>query len=217
MATDATPGPFVPWCTVADFRCSAATGSPVFTDDEYIDIASSVLYELSGRRFPGIGEKTEWPVSAGGPRSTSVRLDTPWPVTEIDSVYVDGVLVSPLTYVVLDWKFLVRLRDSAGTNPGWPRSQGLDVPEGPGSFRVTYSHGVAVPPFGRFAASGLACSLKAMWCNSPAISPLQAKQQAIRKALDVEEVDAFLRVYPKTVPVGVWTPESDMGMRKTWP
>lgn len=217
MVMDPTHGPCEPWCTVDDLRCGAQSGSPQWTDAEYIEIASSVLYELSGHRFPGECTKTEWPTAVAGPWSNTVALDTPWRVLAITSVYVDGALVSATDYEVHDWRNLVRLPDSTGTNPGWPTMQANDLDGGVGSFKVTYTHGVAVPALGKLAAATLVCSLRQLWCNQPALSPVQQKQQAVRAALDVDQVATFLKVYPAPAAVGVWTPEMASGVRKTWP
>lgn len=216
MVMTPTQGPCEPWCTTDDLRCGVQTGSPMWTDAEYIGIASDVLFALSGHRFPGECTKTEYPTAETW-RPTSVRLDTPWRVTAITSVYVDGALVSPLLYEVHDWRYLVRLRDANGSNPGWPTEQTPDLAGGTGSFRVTYTHGEEVPTLGRLAAATLACSLKQLWCNQPALTMVQAKQQAIRAALDTDIVATFLRTYPQAPSVGVWTPEQGMGVLHTWP
>lgn len=216
MVMTPTQGPCEPWCAVEDLRCGAQSGTPMWTDDEYIAIASDVLYTLSGQRFPGECTKTEYPTSVQF-RPVSVRLDTPWRVTAITSVHVDGALVSPLLYEVHDWSHLVRLRDENGTSPGWPTNQAADLADGIGSFKVVYTHGEAVPTLGRFAAAALTCALKQLWCNGPVITIVQAKQQAVRAALDVDIVATFLKTYPQVVPVGVWTPEQGMGVRHTWP
>jgi len=216
MVMTPTQGPCEPWCTTDDLRCGVQSGSPMWSDAEYIAIASDVLYVLSGQRFPGECTKTEYPTAEPW-RPTSVRLDTPWRVTAITSVYVDGTLVSPLLYEVHDWSHLVRLRDANGSNPGWPTEQAPDPYGSLGTFRVTYTHGEAVPTLGRFAAATLACSLKQLWCNQPALTMVQAKQQAVRAALDTDQVATFLKTYPQVAPVGAWTPEQGLGVRHTWP
>lgn len=210
-------GPYEAWCTTAQLRCGVQTGSPIFTDDQYIEIASTTLYELSGRRFPGTATKTEWPTSWRTGWTNTVTLDTPWRVLGIDSVYVDGALVAATDYEVHDWRDLVRTPTAAGVNVGWPAGQRNDLDGGTGSFVVTYTHGEPIPLLGQLAAAVLTCALKSLWCNNPVLTHQQAKQNAVRAALDLDEVVTFLAAYPQVVPVLVWSPETSVGVRKTWP
>lgn len=217
MPVELSSGPCGPWCTTDDLRCGAQTGTPQWSDSEYIAMASDILFELSGRRFPGECEKTEWPTRTEPGRSTVVRLDTPFRVIAIDSVTQDGSLVSALEYEVHDWRYLVRIPAASGRNDGWNAGQASDLGGGIGSLKVVYTHGEPVPPLGVLAAATLTCSIRQMWCNQPSVSPVQLKEQARRAALDVDIVQTFLKTYPTVAPVMVWSPELDSAFVKTWP
>lgn len=86
-----------------------------------------------------------------------------YPVVSVDEVLIDGVVVPPAEYRVDDYRLLVRLADTSFTPPRmryWPSCQNLalDSTE-PGTFEVTYTHGVLPPPVGEQAAAQLACQL----------------------------------------------------------
>lgn len=146
------------WATEADL-CSPcndyASLGPAAA--EMIQAASDVLYELSGRQFPGECEATVRPCarrSGGfgrGPSAVGVPAgwsaswgfcmcgDTcgcggdvrvtlgAYPIVEITEVKVDGLVVDPSLYRLDDQRILTRLADSDGTNPGWPHTQRIDL------------------------------------------------------------------------------------------
>lgn len=79
----------------------------------------------------------------------------PGPVTSITEVRIDGTVLDPAAYLVLDARELVR------TDGGqWPGCQRLDQPDGAAdTWTVTYTYGLPVPAGGQAAASVLACEL----------------------------------------------------------
>lgn len=178
-----------PWITDADLcsPCDAyATDSALL--DSAIAVASDVLYELSGKRFPGSCQMTvrpckqrgcfsfqrgsygngpdDFPVSySDGPRNCGcsrlqeIRLG-PGPVTLINEVKVNGAIVDPTLYRVDEYRLLVRLPDPDGTNPGWPQCQDLSLASTEDdTFEVVFTYGVMPPPAGVRAAAELACEL----------------------------------------------------------
>lgn len=144
--------------------------------EEKIQIASDVLYELSGRQFPGECTETIRPCvrthcrSSADPRGCGcsglrqVRLRG-LPVTEVTEVKVDGDVIPSNEYRVDDHAYLVRLPDPGGVRRGWPCCQAIDLADSErGTFSVTYKFGQPVPPAGRMAAATLGCEL-AMACD----------------------------------------------------
>lgn len=92
-----------------------------------------------------------------GPELCEVFL--PGPVYDIVSVDVDGAVVDPATYGILDGRFLVRSsatpEDAAGGNC-WPSCQDMSlVPGQPNTFTVVYRTGIPLTALGVAALSEL--------------------------------------------------------------
>lgn len=98
--------------------------------------------------------------------STLATVNMPYyPTTGINSVKVDGVTLDPTLYRVDDFRYLVRLNDPDGSNPGWPCCQDLHLPSTePNTFEIDFSYGRTPPPAGVRAAAVLACEL-VLACN----------------------------------------------------
>jgi len=137
-----------------------------------------ILYEISGRQFPGVCSAVVRPCKIGcgcwdwndydtcgdhcGCGSLSVVTLAGYPVTEITEVLIDGVVVDPLTYRLDGYRDLVRLDDYGPSyvSRSWPGCQNLALDsDQPGTWQVTYNWGVAPPPVGLKAAAALACEL----------------------------------------------------------
>lgn len=92
-----------------------------------------------------------------GPELCEVYL--PGPIYDIVSVDVDGEVVDPDTYGILDGRFLVRSSatpDDAEGGTCWPSCQDMSLPPGqPGTFTVTYRTGIPLSALGRAALSAL--------------------------------------------------------------
>lgn len=193
MTAPAT-GTCEPWATEADL-CSPCNDYEVLGPiaGDMLQAASDILFELSGRQFPGECERTIRPCARrrygnqpidGGPPGWhkgwgwcgcggdacscgglyQVELGA-YPITEVTQVKVDGVVLSPSLYRVDDYRTLVRLQDPDGSNPGWPRTQLLDRPDtAEDTWSVTFRWGRPVPPAGVRAAAVLACEL-ALSCD----------------------------------------------------
>jgi hypothetical protein len=139
-------------------------------------VASDLLYEMSGRRYGGVCETTVRPCaetrSCFVPPLTytrgcscrplsSVRL-AGYPVREIVEVMIDGDVIDPSEYRLDRDRELVAQYDRR-----WPRCQNLHLPPGdPGTWTVTYRHGLAPPPAGVLAAQELACQIAKASCSN---------------------------------------------------
>ncbi len=217
-----------------------------------IPAASDLLYEMSGRQFPGQCEAIVRPCarrSGGNGRHPSAWSESwgwcmcadtcgcegsgriglgAYPIVEITEVKVDGVVLDPSRYRIDDRRTLVRLPDADGTNPGWPRSQRLDLDDDQeDTFSVSYVWGESPPEAGVRAAAVLACEL-AMACDPDSVDQCRLPKRATSVTregvtmvlspsdfLDKDgntglwEVDLFLRAYnPARIRhrAQVWTP-----------
>jgi len=93
-----------------------------------------------------------------GPELCEIYL--PGPIFDVVSVDIGGATVDPLTYSVLDGRYLVRRSDVAADAEGgtcWPGCQDMSLPPGePDTFTVTYRTGIPLPAMGVAALSELA-------------------------------------------------------------
>lgn len=192
------PGPSASTCSewaTEDDLCSPcndyANLGPIASD--FLQAASDLLFEMSGRQFPGECTQTVRPCARrrwgrGQVDSAPAGWSPGWgwcgcgagacscgglfslelgafPVVSVNEVLVDGAAVDASLYRVDDWRTLVRLEDADGSNPGWPRVQRLDRPDtDEDTFAVSFTWGRMPPPAGVTAAAVLACEL-ALACD----------------------------------------------------
>lgn len=162
-----TLGPLCALWAVPDDVCG-----PTELDGEllarWLGVASSNLYNLTGRQWPGECTDTWYPaagdcaplVRRGVPakRTNADRLGLPgYPVVGIEEVVIDGVAVDPARYRVEDYRWLVWVPEDGGAR-SWPRAEG---------WSVTYQFGTGPPPGGRQAAAALGFQL-ALSCDPDA-------------------------------------------------
>jgi hypothetical protein len=162
-----------PWATIADVGspCSAYDFDQVLLE-ETLQIASDVLYNFTGRQWPGQCQTTvrpcgyRQPDSCGCLSSTTCacsrlsELDLPGSVVSIDQVKIDGVVVSSDRYRVDDYRHLVYLPEDGGDRDGWPCCQRLDLADTEDdTWSVTYTYGQDPPLGGLRSAASLGCQL----------------------------------------------------------
>lgn len=149
--------------------CDADVPSDGVLLDASVAAASELLFLASGRRWPGLCERTvkacedstclccvqvltsgyvvyPWDATDYWDRCTcdrSDRIKLAGYVTEISEVTIDSVVVDPSQYAVQEHHWLVRLDGSA-----WPCTT-----------EVTYVYGKAPPVSGQLAARTLACEI----------------------------------------------------------
>lgn len=175
-------GPCAPWITADDvFDCAPCSNIANGSRDAAMaaraaDAASELLYEATGRRWPGVCTVTVrpcrtsscWhggayaggcgcgassPLSCGCGGLSEIRL--PGPVISIDEVLVDGDVIASGGYRVDNWSNLVRLGGES-----WPSCQDLSLAATEDrTFQVTYRRGRTPPELGLFAATDLACEM----------------------------------------------------------
>ncbi len=180
------------WCGLDDlparakdgrFDLDVGEGGEV---DDWIQVASEVLYNLTRRRWPGEQTITIRPRVLGfGPmiksddyaatlaryverrRGTTLTDDgvsaitlPHYPVTSIETVKIDGDTIAAARYRVDDFRHLVYLPVSGEARSTWPAWQDLDVADTEdGSFSVEYKYGTAPPEGGKRMCAELATEL----------------------------------------------------------
>lgn len=149
-------GPCQPWVTWAEVvACrSDLDAVPEPAKVLALDAATSILFELTGKRYPGECETTrsfcqrcgcarDW-CSGCGPFAR-VDLGALWPVSDVISVTVEGEDVDASKWRVDDWRWLVRLDGET-----WPLATDLTEPD---AFQVTWVYGRNPSPSLRNAAA----------------------------------------------------------------
>lgn len=180
------PGVCSPWCDIADVPGLAYDADLVLVEQAIL-FASDVLYDLTGRRWPGECTATVrpcadrrvaalpewWPGDQRGSWGTctcnraarcgcsslsEVRLADR--ILEVLEVVVDGEVVPAVEYEVQDHAYLVGLTKADGSLRVWPCCQRMDLaPTEVGTWAVTLIHGSLPPVGGALAAASLASEL----------------------------------------------------------
>lgn len=179
------------------------------------DVATEVLWGLSGRRFslcttrvrpcrrPDHDGWLRWdrwlPLPSGSLAiafcgcvghicscgSSGCELSLPGPVHEVTEVLVDGAVVPPEAYVVHNRRWLVRVDGEC-----WPERQDLTVADNQlGAWVVTYRRGVQVPKGGQVAAGQYAHELAKAMANDSSCRLPRRVQQVVRQGVHQTFVD----------------------------
>lgn len=187
-------GQVVPWATVADVcaPCNEYGFDETVLEDS-LQAASEILFNMTGRRWPGEQSDVIRPCRGSGliprtldggdmwcacnqPRScgcsplSEIRLPGS-PVTSIDYVKIDGQIVDPARYRLDDHRWLVWLPDEDGDDDrrGWPCCQRMDRADSEDdTFTVAYTYGEGPDQGGVMAAAALGCQLALAFCGAPA-------------------------------------------------
>jgi len=179
------------------------------------DLATEVLWALSGRRF-GLCSSTVRPVRRGDGEAwrrweswldlpygsvaagfcgcpglgcacgpTGTELTLPGPVHAVTRVVIDGQELPAAAYAVYDRRWLMRLDGGS-----WPSGQDLTkADDQPGAWAVTYQRGVEVPAGGKVAAGTYACEVaKAMVADTTCRLPRRV-QTLVRQGVQASFVD----------------------------
>lgn len=168
------------WATEADLcsPCDDYDLDPILMAEKLL-IASDLLYQLSGSRYPGECTETVRPTGCEcgwteerlrrRPEESRVyRCDRQVrgirlggsPLVEVTEVKLDGEVLPASEYRIDDHDLLVRLRDSDGQLRRWPCCQDITLPSTEdNTFEVTYTYGQDPPRGGVAAAAALACEL----------------------------------------------------------
>jgi hypothetical protein len=177
-----TPSLCTPWADAADV-CAPCAEMEEATLTPWLDMASSVLFELTGRRWPGLCSETVYPsaeacmawVRRNGhayarPRGLPREFPLPgYPVVSITEVLIDGVAVDPARYRVDDQRWLVYMPESTiAERQGWPLTQSVKAAAGEeNTWSVEYVFGSLPPSGGTEVAAALGCQL-ALSCDPDA-------------------------------------------------
>lgn len=171
-----------PWATAEDV-CAPCDELDIDLLTRWMDVASSVLYSLTGYRWSGECSDLVYPTSEeclswlgmtrrsgllGRRERRSIKLPG-YPVVEITEVFIDGVALDPDRYRVDDQQFLVYQPESLNSgDQNWPVFNDVRLPPGSvDTWSVEYVFGVAPPPGGKESAAALGCEL-AKSCSADA-------------------------------------------------
>lgn len=184
-------GVCMPWAVAADV-CAPCDGMLEADLTPWLAVASTVLFELTGRRWPGECTETvypnaeeclRWRLPRGFPYSRGRGFPREFPlpgqpVTEIIEVLIDGVPVDPARYRVDDQRWLVYIPESpTAARQGWPLRQSVKAPhDTEGTWSVEYAYGIGPPPGGAEMAAALGCQL-ALSCTPDADTECRLPQR----------------------------------------
>lgn len=119
--------------------------------------------------------------------STLCEVILPGPVDSIVEVLLDGAVVDPGEYLVLDHRSLVARSDSGGC---WPTCQDLSLPDSEvGTFSVRYLQGIPIPPGGIGTVSTLACEFGKACANVSGCRLPRRVQSVTREGVRLDFID----------------------------
>lgn len=160
---------------------------------ELLQSSTYLLYLLSGRRYPGLCEDfVRPPAVCPDDRCCQDSCDCchhgvskltlgAYPIREIVEVEIDGDVLDPSEYDLLNRRYLLRMADVDGNRQRWPGIQRLDLPLGdPGTWGVRFVYGQYPPIPGRDAAIAHASEL-AKACAGDATCKLPARVQSVAR------------------------------------
>jgi hypothetical protein len=167
-----------------------------------------------------------WPVLIGGEmfnvgccggRCHLECVTLPSPVSSVTEVVIDGVVLDPSAYRVVQYRQLCRVDGGS-----WPCSQDYTKdsspgsPDAVGSWQITYSYGRGPGIDGQMAAAIFACEIAKARCGADNCVLPQRLKEIVRDGVTMEFADAldFLTV-TKPPRVGIY--EVDMWLRSVNP
>jgi len=168
VGIDDSTGPCDAWVTWDDVEACGTIKLPAGQTIDpaaaqlWLDQATEILYDLSGRRYPGICTATRslcfacqscWPTICSCDPYPSIDLGGKFPVLGAWDVTVDGVTLAPSAYTIRGRRWLVRLDGQVWTQTGWNFAQD------PAGFRVSWAYGRVPPAAGKAAAAKLASEI----------------------------------------------------------
>lgn len=193
-------GPCEPWTTWEDVEaCNAdalASVNPA-QQELAIDLASELLYNLSGRVYSGVCTTTRslclsclhcLPARCGCVPWNGIDLGIAAPVWGVWDVIDDGVTLPTTAYEVHDHRYLVRLDGQLWPTTG--RSSSLTDPD---HFRATWAYGRKVPLGGRYAAMLFAAEI-AKLCTGQACAIPQRVTNVSREGMNFTILDSMTMI-----------------------
>lgn len=225
-------GPCAPWADEADLCAPCATYETEFPDiAEWLDVASLVMWNLTGQRYGGICDDAVRPCSprrgchdgCSCPGLPSLRLPGS-PVEEASiGVTLDGVDLPQSVAGSLGWRLddeidlvFVVPDGSSGHGPrgrrSWPCCQDMRMPAtAEGTWLVEYAWGLEPPAGAAKVTATLACQL-ALSCDPDAVAEgrcllPEATTQVTRQGITVSlssAQDLFVKGFTGLKSVDLW-------------
>lgn len=167
-----------------------------YTDTQFLQMASSILYRITCYRFPGICTERIRPCvnchcscegCRCGKRYQPLPISLTYPLVAITGVLENGVAQDLANYRIDDYSRLVRLDDQP-----WPRCNNLAGEAGdPDVWEIEIQYGRSVPVELAYAAELLACQLKKA-CNGSSSCELPTHvRQVVRQGVSIEIDSAY--------------------------
>ena len=209
------PQPCTPWITGDDVAdCCQVESSSGFEFDDAAEEASALLFQLSGRQFPGeCGPKTVRPpciCSCGYQILSRGHIVGPWDygypfwglcdaclvACSPSRVKLSGYPVREITEILIDglavpadeytiWKGRYVTRLDGGR---WPVRQNLTLPDtDEGTFSISYTYGADPPALGVSAAAQLGCELYKE-CNGQACALPKGTTRITRQGITIDRL-----------------------------
>lgn len=191
-----------------------------YSDSQFLDMASSILFRITCYRFPGICTETIRPClrcicgcheCSCGQRYQPLPISLSYPLINLGEIIERGVVQDPANYRIDDYSRIVRLDDQA-----WPCCNNLAASDDTDAdlWQITLDYGRSVPLELQYAAEKLACHLKKA-CNGASDCELPSHVRSVvrqgvainvdnsynyfnRGLTGVQEVDQILMAYPCT-------------------
>lgn len=157
----------VPWCTAADAEQDSDKFNDAALMTDAIQVASNVLYRLSGFQYAGARDVV---IRVGSEyvKEYGTVIDFGETINSVASIYIDELLLEPEAYRIDSRRFIRRI-DSFSWPCDWTVQEGLNYT--PQQFLVTANLGDAPPVEGRRAAGVFAGEIYKMYRGDPCKLP----------------------------------------------
>lgn len=207
-------GPCTDWCSTQDVVACYPDATVGECLTSAVQMASELLFELSGKQFPGWCQSVIRPCATGGcgwqvlSRGHVVgwgghgwdgagdacgcgylqKLALPGIAQRVVQVMIDGDVLTPDQYRLDPNNELVRTDGNA-----WPACQNMAANgDAVGAFQVTYAHGYEPPELGRRAAAQLAHEFWLACGGNPCSLPSGAVQ-IVRQGITITRAVALFK------------------------
>jgi hypothetical protein len=219
-----------PFLTPEDLRCDCALQH--IDTAALIDAVSDLLFQASGGIMSGRTETTVRPCAVDcscGAYSCSEcvccimdRIPLLGPNPVVSSVKIDGVVLDPDSYAIMDGVYLVQVASGPAAPQPWPASQHLWRPDTEaGTFSITYTHGLAIDFLAKSAAVELTCYIAKEMSSNTLLDPYAAtasyegltltRDPDAAESAGFTQLSRFLKTYAPGIRSAVWSPELDEG------
>lgn len=188
--------PCEPWCDWEDVAaCATPPTLDVAGQELVLDQATEILFNLSGRYYPGLCTATRslcftcgscYPTACDCAPYPAIDLSGRYPVWAATEVVLDGETLAPSAYRVRDRRWLVRVDGEV-----WPSGSNVtDVAQ----FRVSWVYGRPVTTGGRLAAAQFALEIAKLCAGDKTCALPQRVQSLTREGVNYVLLDPMTMI-----------------------